>query len=553
MTRDRTFKLALVTVLVLVIGVPTAAAPPDDKLVLPNAGWLEVGSGSAGGGGISNTSEDSTVPAIAVTSGGTFYVAWSDESNENDEIYVKRWDGVSWTELNGSASGGGVSSNSGSSGSPAVAVAPDGTFYVAWSDDSSGNDEIYVRRWNGASWVEVGAGSASGGGISGTGGESAAPSMAVAPDGKPYVAWHEATGGGSNREIYVKRWSGTAWEGVGGSATGGGVSQNSGFSYDPSMDIASGGAVYVAWWDQTSGNSEIYVRQWTGAVWAEAGAGSASGGGISRVGGESFAFSPSLALTPDGTPYVGWEALHSGGIDIRIRRWSGTVWEEVGVGSASGGGISGGGQSTNPSLAISSDGTPYVTWEYGGGTKDIYVKRWNGQVWTEVGVGSANVGGISDNSGASRVPAMVISSSGRPYVAWADMSGGDSEIYVRRARAQLEASPIAFTLFAEIGGDDPAPQAISVEGIGGAIDWTATVSPTVSWLSTTPVTGTTPTIVTMTVTSSGLVVGQYTAQVVIEGGAEVADSPQIVDVKLIVVEYLSRAYLPLISRNASSQ
>ena len=38
-----------------------------------------------------------------------------------------------------------------------VAVAPDGTPYVAWRDDSSGDDEIYVRRWSGSIWEEVGA------------------------------------------------------------------------------------------------------------------------------------------------------------------------------------------------------------------------------------------------------------------------------------------------------------------------------------------------------------------------------------------------------------
>ena len=45
---------------------------------------------------------------------------------------------------------------------PSVAVAPDGTPYVAWHDYNPVPTEIYVRRWNGSSWEEVGAGSASG-------------------------------------------------------------------------------------------------------------------------------------------------------------------------------------------------------------------------------------------------------------------------------------------------------------------------------------------------------------------------------------------------------
>lgn len=46
-----------------------------------------------------------------------------------------------------------------------MAITPDGTPYVAWRD-TSGDWEIYVRRWNGSSWEEVGTSSASGGGVS---------------------------------------------------------------------------------------------------------------------------------------------------------------------------------------------------------------------------------------------------------------------------------------------------------------------------------------------------------------------------------------------------
>jgi PKD repeat protein len=49
----------------------------------------------------------------------------------------------------GSATGGGISDNSGDSYFPSVAIAPDGTPYVAWHDNSGGDYEIYVRRWVG--------------------------------------------------------------------------------------------------------------------------------------------------------------------------------------------------------------------------------------------------------------------------------------------------------------------------------------------------------------------------------------------------------------------
>jgi len=54
----------------------------------------------------------------------------------------------SWQEVGaGSASGGGISNTAGNSDSPSLALAPDGTLYAAWHDDSGGDWEIYVRRY----------------------------------------------------------------------------------------------------------------------------------------------------------------------------------------------------------------------------------------------------------------------------------------------------------------------------------------------------------------------------------------------------------------------
>jgi hypothetical protein len=74
----------------------------------------------------------------------------------------------------GSAQGGGISNNNGRSHTLSLAIAPDGIPHVGWQDDSDGDYEIYLRRWNADEneWEEVGAGSASGGGISNTTGYS---------------------------------------------------------------------------------------------------------------------------------------------------------------------------------------------------------------------------------------------------------------------------------------------------------------------------------------------------------------------------------------------
>jgi hypothetical protein len=93
--------------------------------------------------------------------------------------------------------------------------------------------------------------------------------------------------------------------------------------------------------------------------------------------------------------------------------------------------ISGSGHLGSPSVAVAPDGRPYVVWYYSGGQDyEIYVRRWNGSSWEEIGSGSANSRGISGSGNAGG--SVAIAAGGTPYVAWFDESGGDREIYVRR-------------------------------------------------------------------------------------------------------------------------
>lgn len=95
--------------------------------------------------------------------------------------------------MGGSASGGGISDTSGSSWEPSLAIDPEGRPMVAWRDSSSGNEEIYLRRFDGVGWVELGTGSATAGGISNSGNQSFAPSLSVIQD-RACVSWYEADG-----------------------------------------------------------------------------------------------------------------------------------------------------------------------------------------------------------------------------------------------------------------------------------------------------------------------------------------------------------------------
>lgn len=449
------FRFVLLVGFVVGSAAALAAAPPGETAApMANAGWEEVGLGSASEGGITNATTQSYVPSLAAVpedvpfvSEDEAVVAWSEvnfDAELGGEIYVKHWNGTQWVEMGtGSATGGGISATSSESWAPALDILDVGLAIVAWEERMAptSDDEIYVRQWNGSTWTELGDNSASGEGVSNNNGTSRAPALTSTGDWTAILAWQDDSSG--NNEIYVKRWNGSAWIEVGGaSATGGGVSNNSGASQVPSLAVGPGGMPVIAWADDSSLNWEIYVRRWDGTAWTELGAGSASGRGISNTSGLST--NPSVAIGPDGMPVVAWEDSSDGDPQIYVRRWNGSAWVEMGSGSASGRGISGNGWANSyPSLAINRAGVTIMAWEWWvpwTDTSEVYVRRWDGFAWVEMEAGSAThpAGGIS-KSGYGEYPSVAITGDGRPMVAWQNDyrvdNGVNNEIYVRRGPA----------------------------------------------------------------------------------------------------------------------
>jgi len=408
--------------------------PTPTPTATPRTGWLEVGDGSATGGGISSSSGESFHPSSAAAPDGAIYVAWDDSSDGDAEIYVRRWSGSAWNGVGfESASGGGISDNSGASTKASLAISSDGVLYVAWEDESNGESQIYVRRWNGSWWQEVGTSSATVGGISDSSGGSYEPSLAIHPtSGEPWVAWSDFSAG--DAEIYVRRWDGNDWVQVHAlSAEGGGISNNSGNSLSPALAFSPGGSALVAWHDQSSTDREIYVRIVTAAGSYEVGAGSASGGGISNNSGESYY--PAIAVAANGSIVIGWQDDSNGAFEIYARQWIASSWQEIGAGSATGGGVSQDGEHSHyPSVAMAPDNSPYIAWDDNSyGDRQIFILRWSGTTWAQIPWGSARSDGISNTTGRSWRPDVVVASDGAvgiPYVTWSEKSIDSTDIYV---------------------------------------------------------------------------------------------------------------------------
>ena len=136
----------------------------------------------------------SELPAVAFDGGFNVFVVWADDTSGNKEVLAKRSTdgGITFSSTFN------VSSNTGTSESPAVARDGSNNIHVVWVDDSSGSRAILAKRSTDGGFTFSSAVNVSG--ITGT-----PDSPAVALDGSNniHVVWADDSSGG--KEILARR------------------------------------------------------------------------------------------------------------------------------------------------------------------------------------------------------------------------------------------------------------------------------------------------------------------------------------------------------------
>lgn len=387
-------------------------------------------SSTASGGGISGSTASATLPALALDSTGGLVIAWHDTSSGIAQVYVRRFDGESWVEL-GTLSGrdGGISNSLFDVGEPCLATGSTGDIFVGWSGTAATDDpmQIVVHRYDGTTWTPVGEGGNLG--ALRTDGDSRNCDLTIDAEGRPIVAFDDNSTG--LRQIYVARFDDDRWRELGaGSASGGGLSNAGLVSGRPDIDVDGNGNPMVTWAHNESGIWDTYARFFDGSVWAER-AGSASGGGISNTANSSFG--QRLITDASGAPIVVWVDGRSGNFQVLMRRWSSNAWQEFSPGSGSAGGISNTATSSEwVSLSRDAQGRIIAAWEerVSDTRWEIYLRRYDGENWTELS-SSATGGGISNSTGISSRPATALDTPDAPCVAWAESTSSGSQIALR--------------------------------------------------------------------------------------------------------------------------
>ena len=318
-------------------------------------------------------------PAVAIDPAGNVIVAWTQGITAYTKLYLHRWRGGAWEALASPAPGGGVDGARGEALVSSLALDSAGNPAIAWQDRSMGANAIYFRRWDGSTWQEL-EGSASSGGVSmTTTGYSGFPSLALDSRGLPVVAWEEHYG--SRADIYVRRYERRllkqGWEDVGDHPGVVGFQSKLSEAIQPALRLNPQGRPSVAWLDSETGPKQVYFRRWNGSRWEEL-AGSATQGGVSRS--REVAASVDMELDAEANPILSWKEGSGPGATAVVKHWNGKQWESMGE-TAAAPGV----DPTWPRLALDAQRRPVLAYR---AEDKIHVRRWTGTVWEMLG--SAN-------------------------------------------------------------------------------------------------------------------------------------------------------------------
>jgi hypothetical protein len=347
-------------VLFFLLAACNAPAPTDTGNLEAEANyWQQLGNNAGTGSNAALVSDGSSNTIMAS-------VAFDGTANS---IYVRRWDGSTWTQLGPALSAVGGFTNA---ASPSLALDSGGNPVLAISEDTGGIFTIYVRRWQNGSWVPVGSALNTETNDNNFDTDGIEPFLALDSLGNPVVSWSEVSGIDGVRRLYMWRWTGAYWQVLG-------TFIIAGDTRNPSLALDSLDRPVVAWQDFNGSNYDIYVYGFNGSTWVQYGAGPLD------INAGSPAYDPSLALDSNNNPVITWyEELGGNSLNVYVKHWNGSAWVQYGAGGPLD--ITPFNTAYVPSLALDNGGNPSVAWsEFGASTYNIYIKQWTGSAWTLVG------------------------------------------------------------------------------------------------------------------------------------------------------------------------
>lgn len=209
----------------------------------------------------SNSGTDGTEqyePVLAVNSSDNIFMAWTDERSGNKDVYAQKYNMSGSSLWASDIRIGEASASTSAQYSPAIAIDTNDYIYAAWTDERNGNPDVYIQKYNAtgtpqwANDLQVGTTSASSSAQS-------SPSIAVDSMNNFYVAWTDERNG--NQDVYAQKfdadgvplWPGEIRVNVNTSTT---AQYNPALAINPVNDDP-----YATWQDDRNGDADIFATK----------------------------------------------------------------------------------------------------------------------------------------------------------------------------------------------------------------------------------------------------------------------------------------------------
>ena len=342
-------------------------------------------------------------------------MAWSELEGPSPftrtrNIYVKRFDGTNWVNVGG----GELSSDAFSQFRKSrLALDSSGNPVVAWHEGDGISENIYAERWDGTNWVYLGTT------LDANNNQNAHnPSLALDSSGNPVVSWYESDGTSTN--IYVKQWNGSSWVLVGSNPLDTSLGNN---GYNPSLSLVNG-SLAVAWQEGSVSFGSLYVKKYITNAWQDM-------GGLLDVNGGQSAVNSVITKKSSNLPVVAWDEVDggNGSRNVYVKEWTGSNWNKLGTTNNGALDRTLGNDAENPSIAMRTDNKPTVAFQE---NNNVYVRRWTGTAWTNV----SNLALDSVLANDALTPSIALDTTNLPVVAYAE----NGNILIKKANGVVAGS-----------------------------------------------------------------------------------------------------------------
>jgi hypothetical protein len=290
-------------------------------------------------------------PAIAMDDLGNFVVVWEDDTDGNGVYQIKARGFLA----DGSERFATITVNSTAAGqqtAPAVAMAPGGTFVVAWQDDPANddNDQIWMRGFNADGSERFADRSAH----DDTLGQRVAPALDLDGSGNILLAWQDDTDGNGTYQIHAR---GFLTNGTNGLARFTVNSVAAGQQLQPDVAVAADGRFVVVWRDDqnSDGDAQILARGFDAA-----GAERFADFGVSPATGQHL--DPRVVCTDQADFVVTWadDTDGNGSYQVRAARYAANGVSTVAAWTVN---TESTGQQLVPGAALNDSGALVIVWE----------------------------------------------------------------------------------------------------------------------------------------------------------------------------------------------